>query len=234
MMSDPTRARNWAAVVLTASVAALLAARAMPAASVGHGWHLVLMLVGMAGAPISGVWMLICWSDGKKYRRLKAGVGVIARWTVDPARWEWFREQSRSWDKRPGVGANLVKLDQRCGPSGLEIVLTGDALLVGEHFVSFEPNVAFRAYPGWIDIHFTIVKPKGPAMPINLRIPLAPAPGSDALGALIVETFRAARAAGNKPFTMLSKTKFLLIFFGGFFGLTGVAIALAYLLERRP
>jgi len=221
-------------VVFVVSVSALLGARALPKESVGHGWHLVLTLVGMAGAPISGVWMLICWSDGKKYRHLKAGVGIVARWTVDPGRWEWFRGQSKEWDKRPGVGANLVKLDQPCGPSGLEIVLTGEALLVGEHFVSFEPNVAFRAYPGWLDIYFTIVKPKGPPVPINLRVPLAPAPASDGLGAQIVEAFRAARAAGNKPFTVFTKTQFLLIFFGGFFGLTAVAIALAYLLKRGP
>jgi hypothetical protein len=234
MMSDPTRARNWAAVLLAVSVAALLGARAMPDESVGHGLHLTLMLVGMAGAPISGVWMLICWSDGKKYRRLKAGVGVVARWTVDRARWEWFREQSRGWDKREGVRANLVNLDQPCGPAGLEIVITRDALLVGEHFVSFEPNVALRAYPGWLDIAFTIVKAKGPNMPVNLRVPFAPSPGSDPLAAQIIEAFRAAHAAGNAPFTMVSKTKFLVIFLGGFFGLTGIAIALSYLLKRGP
>ena len=161
MMNDPMRSRNRAAVALAFSVALLLAARAMPDASVGRGLHLALMLVGMAGTPISAVWMLICWSDGKKYRRLKAGVGVITRWTVDRARWEWFREQSRGWDKREGVRPNLLNLDQPCGPSGLEIVVTREALLVGKHFISFEPNVALRAYPGWMEFHFTIVKPKG-------------------------------------------------------------------------
>lgn len=234
MMRDPTRVRNWAAVVLGLSVAALLGARAMPDSSVGRGWHLALMLTGMVCAPISGVTMLICWSDGKKYRRLKAGVGVIARWTVDHARWEWFREQSKGWDKREGVRPNLVNLDQPCGGAGLEIVVTGDALLVGEHFVSFEPNISLRAYPGWMEFHFTIVKPKGSPASITLRVPLAPSPGSDPQAAQILEALRAARAAGNAPFTMLSKTKFLLIFFGGFFGLTGLAIALGYLLRRGP
>jgi hypothetical protein len=232
MMSDPTRSRNRAAVVLGVSVALLLAARALPDASVGSGPHLALMLVGMISAPISAVWMLICWSDGKKYRRLKAGVGVIARWTVDSARWEWFRGQSQGWDKREGVRANLVKLDQPCGPSGIEIVVTGDAILIGDHFISFEPNVALRAYPGWMDIHFTIVKPKGPATHINVRIPLAPGPAGEQQGAQIVEAFRTARAAANA--NALSKTKLLLIFLGGFFSLTGVAIALAYLLRRGP
>ncbi|HRE80796.1 MAG TPA: hypothetical protein PLN52_07095 [Opitutaceae bacterium] len=234
MMSDPTRARNWSAAALGLSVAALLGARAMPDANVGRGWHLALMLTGMVSAPLSGIFMVICWSDGKKYRRLKAGVGVISRWTVDRARWESFREQSKGWDKREGVRPNLVNLDQPCGEAGLEIVVTGDSLLVGNHFISFEPNVSLRAYPGWMEFHFTIFKPKGPPTPITLRIPLAPAPGSDPQAAQIAEAFRAARAAGNAPFTMLSKSKFLLIFLGGFFGLTGLVIALAYLLKRGP
>ena len=91
--------------------------------------------------------------------------------------------------------------------AGLEIVVTGDALLVGEHFVSFEPNISLRAYPGWMGFHFTIVKPKGSPTPITLRIPLAPSPGNDPQAAQILEALRAARAAGNAPFTMLSKTK---------------------------
>jgi hypothetical protein len=232
MMSDPTRSRNRAAVVLGVSVALLLAARALPNASVGGALHLTLMLVGMPGAAFSGVWMLICWIDGKKYRRLKAGVGVIARWTVDCARWKWFRGQSQGWDKREGVRPNLVKLDQPCGPSGIEIVVTRDALLVGEHFISLEPNIALRAYPGWMDLHFTIVKPKGPPVHVNLRIPLAPGPAGEQQGAQIVEAFRAARIAANA--NALSKTKMLLIVLGGFLSLTAVAMALAHLLRRGP
>jgi hypothetical protein len=232
MMSDPTRSRNRAAVALGVSVALLLSARALPATSVGGALHLTLMLVGMPGAVFSGVWMLICWIDGKKYRRLKAGVGVIARWTVDCARWEWFRGQSQGWDKREGVRPNLVKLDQPCGPSGIEIVVTRDALLVGEHFISLEPNVALRAYPGWMDIHFTIVKTKGPPVHVNLRIPLAAGPVGEQQGAQIVEAFRAARAAANA--NAFSKPKLLLIILGGFFSLTAVAMALAHLLRRGP
>ncbi|HEX2860667.1 MAG TPA: hypothetical protein VHN79_03465 [Lacunisphaera sp.] len=231
-MGDPTRSRNRAAVGLVLSVAALLGARALPDASVGRGLHLALMLGGMLGAVIGGIWMLIAWSDGKKYRRLKAGVGVIARWMVSPVRWEEFRGQSREWDKREGVRPNLVNLDQPCGPSGLEIVVTDDSLLVGEHFISFEPNVGFRAYPGWMDIYFTIVKPKGPPTPISLRIPLAPSPGGEQQAAQIVEAYRVARAKGNAPFIMLSKAKFLLIFFGGFFAITALVGLLAHLLKR--
>ena len=232
MMGDPTRSRNRAAVVLGVSIAVLLAMRALPEASVGGGLHWALMWVGMAGATFSGVWMLICWSDGKKYRRLKAGVGVIARWKVDRARWEWFRGHSREWDQREGIRPNCVNLDQPCGPEGIEIVVTGDSLLVGEHFVSFESNVAVRAYAEWMDFHFTIVKPKGPAAHINLRIPLAPGPEGERHGARIVEGHRVARAAAraNAP----SKLKVLLIFLGGFFALTGAVIALDYLLRRGP
>ena len=50
-MGDLTRSRNRAAVVLAASVIALLAARALPDASTGHTLHVVLMIVGTAGTP---------------------------------------------------------------------------------------------------------------------------------------------------------------------------------------
>jgi len=229
-MDDPAHSRNIAAVVLAVSVGALLGARAMPDESVGSGWHLALILVGLPGAAISAVWMLIAWNDAKIHRRLKAGVGVLARWRVDRERWEWFRGRSQEWDKRKGVGPNLVRLDQPCPPSGLEIVVTREAILVGEHFASFEPNVAFRAYPGWMDIAFTIVKPKGPAVPINLRVPLAPGPSGDEQGPKLVEAYRAARAA--KPPATITKTKFLVLFFGGLAGLTALAALLTLLLRR--
>jgi len=229
-MSDPTRNRNRAAVVLAASVTALLGARAMPDASVGHGLHLGLMLLGLPSAPISAVWMLICWSDGKKYRRLKAGVGVIARWTVDCARWEWFCGQSQEWDKREGVRPNWVNINQPCGLAGIEIVVTGDSLLVGEHFISLEPDVTVRAYPGWMEFYFIIVKPKGPHAHVNLRIPLTLTPGGEQQAAQIVAAYHTARSAWTA--NHISPAKMLLIFLGGFFGLTGLAMALVYLLKR--
>jgi hypothetical protein len=229
-MDNPTRSRNRAAVVLALSVSLLLAARAMPDASVGRGLHLALMLVGMAGAPISAVWMLICWSDGKKYRRLKAGVGVIARWTVDPARWEWFRGQSKEWDKREGVRPNLLDLDQPCGPAGIEIVVTGDGLLVGRYFQPLEKNTAMRAYPGWMDLHYTIWKAKGPALHVNLRIPLA----SDGQhhADTIIQAYREAyaAAAAKRP----SKIMILLVLFGGIAAITAVITLLSHLLKRGP
>jgi hypothetical protein len=229
-MADPTRSRNIAGAVLAVSVGALLGARALPDESVGHGWHLALILVGLPGAAISGIWMLIAWNDAKTYRRLKAGVGVLARWTVDRERWEWFRGQSQAWDKREGVGPNRVRLDQPCAPSGLEIVVTREALLVGEHFISFEPNVVFRAYPGWVDIFFKIVKPKGPAVPISLRIPLPAGPSGDEQGPKLVEAYRAA-CGGKNPAT-ITKTKFFVLFFGGLVGVTVLAASLTLLLRR--
>ena len=129
--------------------------------------------------------MLVCWSEAKRYRRLKSGEGVIARWTVDPARWDWFRQQSKGWDKREGVRPNLANLDQPCGPAGIEIVVTGDALLLGQDFRPLEKNVAIHAYPEWMDFHDTAWKQRGPASHVNLRIPLAP--GGQPQAAQIIE-----------------------------------------------
>lgn len=232
MMNDPMRSRNRAAAVLAVSVALLVTARALPDASVGHGLHLALSLAGTIGAPISAIWMLVSWVDGKRYRRLKAGIGVIARWNVDGRRWEEFRGQSKGWDKREGVRPNLVNLDQTPGPAGIEIVVTRDAILVGNDFTPVEMNVAIMPYPDWLDLYYVIPKPKGSPFHVNLRIPLAPAPGGAQQAAQIVEAYRIARTA--KTAMSFTKTKFLVVFLGGFFALTGLLIALVYLLKRGP
>ena len=88
-MDHPIRSRNRAALGLTASVIGLIAVRAMPDAGTGFTLQLVLLIAAMIGAMFSTVWLLICWSDAKRYTRLKAGEGVIARWTVDPLRSDW-------------------------------------------------------------------------------------------------------------------------------------------------
>lgn len=227
-MHDPTRSRNRAAVVLVVSVILLLSARAMPDASVGRGLHLALVLIGTAGTPISAVWMLVRWNEGKRYRRLKAGEGVIARWTVDPTRWKWFRGESQGWDKREGVRPNLVNLDQTPGPSGIEIVVTGDAILIGQDFRPLEKNVAVRSYPDWMEFHYTILRPKGPVWHVNLRIPLAP--DGPAQADQIVQAYRNANttAVANRP----SKLKFLLLFFGSLAAITGLITFMANLLKR--
>lgn len=85
-MDNPKRSRSRAAILLTASVSALIAARIMPDEGSGFTLQLVLILAGTMVAPISAVWLLICCIELKRYTRLEAGEGIIARWTVDPAR----------------------------------------------------------------------------------------------------------------------------------------------------
>jgi hypothetical protein len=108
--------------------------------------------------------------------------------------------------------------------------VTGDGLLVGRYFQPLEKNTAIRAYPGWMDLHYTIWKAKGPALHVNLRIPLA----SDGQhhADTIIRAYREAYAvaAAKRP----SKIVILLVLFGGIAAITAVITLLSHLLKRGP
>ncbi|MEO7412127.1 MAG: hypothetical protein ABIZ81_02125 [Opitutaceae bacterium] len=229
-MDHPTRSRSRAALLLTASVAALLVARAMPDAGTGFTLQLVLLIGGAIGTTLSAVWLLVCWSEVKRYTRLKAGEGVIARWTVDPVRWDWFRRQSKEWDKREGVRPNLVNLDQTPGTSGIEIVVTGDCILIGENFHALDKNVAIRGQPEWMEFHQTIWKQYGPHLHVNLRIPLAP--GGQHQADQIMQVYRQAHTAATaRPRTKIYVLLGILV---GLPVLTGLIALVMHLLKRGP
>lgn len=145
-MAHPARSRNRGALLLVVSVVCQVIGFMLPDGGQQLSPQLVLALGGLMGTAVSAVWVLIRWAEARRYDRLKAGHGVIAHWTVDLGRWEWFREQSVGWDKRPGEPPNSADLSQAPGPSGIEIVVTGEAILIGEDFHPLEKNVAIQSY----------------------------------------------------------------------------------------
>lgn len=230
MMGDPAQSRNRGAMVLAASVVAMLATRAIPDAGGWFALKMVMLIGGMTGAMFGGVWTILCWIDSKRYKRLMVGEGVIARWTVDPARWEWFRHHSKEWDKVDGWPPNLAELDQAPDPGGIEVVVTSDCILIGRHFCSFEKNVTVRAHPDWMHFHFTIWKKSGPPFPVNLRVPLARDGKQDA--ERMVKAFHEAgqvRVSGVKMMTLM-----FLGIIGGIAALTALAMGIARLLGFDP
>jgi hypothetical protein len=169
-MKTPARSRNQGACVLAVSVVGVFAALAIPEEGRGTAFHL-LWFSGAMGTVIGGIWFFMMAADAMRHARLKAGIGVLARWTISPSRWEAFRGESQGWDTRPGVRANSLDLEQTPPSTGIEIVVTGDGLLVGEEFHSLPKTVAIRSGPGWLEFHQVIVKHDGPDVHIVFRIP---------------------------------------------------------------
>src|SRR5690606_30235522 len=77
--------------------------------------------------------------------------------------WEKFRQQSKAWDQGKGVRRNNANLDQKLGPQGIEIVVTGDSLLLGDVFYSFE-NASINALAERIEFHDTNYKRSWPSL----------------------------------------------------------------------
>lgn len=228
-MANPARARNRAAILVTAAVVSLLVGAALPYTGKGFTPRFLFLMGGLVGIAFGGVVLLICWGIARRYARLTAGQGVIARWNIDPAHWEKFRQQSKAWDQGKGVRPNNANLDQKPGPQGIEIVVTGDSMLLGDVFYPFE-NVSVNALTERMEFHDIIYKRYGPPLRIVLRIPLAP--GGQHHAALIAQVYSQAKAAAaaNPP----SKIWFLLLFLGGLAALTGVVSLVMHLLKIGP
>jgi hypothetical protein len=112
-MANPARARNLAAAVVTAAVVSILVGAALPYEGKGFTPRFVFLMGGLVGITFGGVLLGIFWDATRRYARLTAGKGVIARWTIDSAHWERFRQLSKAWDQGKGVRRNNANLDQK-------------------------------------------------------------------------------------------------------------------------
>ena len=189
--------RNRAAAVFGIAVIVFVPALVVPRSGTDLTFRKLLLFGSLSTLLISGVWLAVRWDEAKRYLRLKAGKGVIARWTIDPARWEAFRGRSEEWDKRDGVRPNDANLKQTPGPSGMDVVVTKDGIAIGDEFSPLEKDVAITVHGDWMQFHQIIPKPRGPAYHMVLRLPLVP--GAEPLAADIQRSYRSALAAS--PFT---------------------------------
>lgn len=189
-MFDYVRSRNRTAVVFLISLAVFVPALVIPRSSEAHIGRKLVLFLSLASMLISAVWLIVRWQEAKRLLRLRAGEGILARWTIDAARWEWFRCHSNEWDKRDGVEPNNVDFAQTPGDSGIEVVVSRDGILVGADFQPLERDVRITVRADWIEFYQIIPKPKGPALRIALRLPLQP--GHEHLAAEVQRAYQRA------------------------------------------
>jgi hypothetical protein len=226
----PAQSRNRAAILVTAAVIALLVGGAMPDMGRGFTLRFLFLMSGLVCVAFGGVWLYICWDAASRYARLKAGQGVITRWTIDPAHWERFRQQSKEWDKIKGVQPNSANLDQTPGASGIEIVVTRNSMLVGEEFYPFEENVRVQGPTERMEFHYSLYRRYGPQWPIALRIPLPP--DGQHHRAQIGQVYNQAKAA--VALTPRNAIYFFLAIVVGLAALTGLVALVMHLLKLSP
>ena len=171
---NPIRSRNRSAAVFLLALAVFLPALVLPRAGDDLSLRKLVLFGSLAVLLISGVWLIVRLDEARRLIRLRSGVGVVARWTIDAARWEGFRRQSNEWDKRKDIRPNDADLSQTPGNGGIEIVVTRDAVLIGEDFSPLERDVRITVKADWMEFYQIIPKPKGSALHMVLRVPLQP------------------------------------------------------------
>lgn len=191
MTINYTRSRNRAAAVFLISLAVFIPALVIPRSGDGLTARIIILVWSLGATLISGIWLIVRSDETRRLARLRAGEGILARWTIDPARWEWFRRHSNEWDTREGVRPNDANLGQDPGNSGVEIVVTRDGILVGKDFLALEKDVRITVHADWMEFYQVILKPRGPAFHLVLRLPLQP--GKESLASDIQQAYQRAR-----------------------------------------
>ncbi len=194
-MFDPIRSRNRAAALSVLALAVFLPALVLPRPDGDLTGRKLLLFGSMGVMLISAVWFLVRRDESQRLRRLREGRGILARWTIDAPRWEWFRAHSHEWDQADGVRNNDVDFAQSLGNnSAVDIVVTGDAILVGERFYPLEKTVRITARADWMEFHDVIPKAHGTPMHLVLRVPLQP--GKEHVAAEIQQGYASAADQG--------------------------------------
>jgi hypothetical protein len=181
--------------ILLLCLAVFLPALLIPPTDAHRTARTLLLTISFVATAASAVWWLIQRDRGRRLARLRAGENVLARWTIDAARWEWFRGLSAEWDTRAGVRPNDVDLTQTPGGNGIDVVVTRDAILIGEDFKTLERDVRITVHADWMEFHEVIPKADGVPLHTVVRLPLQP--GQEAAASEVQQGFqRAYTAAG--------------------------------------
>lgn len=194
-MFDPIRSRNRAAALSLIALAVFVPALVLPRSGGDLTSRKLILFGSMSVMLISAVWFLVRWDEARRLLRLRAGQGILARWTIDAPRWEWFRGHSNEWDKADGVRPNDVDFAQSLGNnSTVDIVVTTDAILVGERFYPLEKTVRITTRADWMEFHDVVPKSRGTPMHLVLRVPLET--GKEHLAGVIQQGYASAAGQG--------------------------------------
>lgn len=223
-MRNPIRARNRTAVVFLVSLVVFVPALLVPRSGDDRSVRIMILTFSLAATLISGVVLLVLGDIARRFVRLRSGEGVLARWTIDPARWEWFRAHSKEWDSREGVRANDADFTQDPGTHGIDVVVTGDGILIGAQFTALERDARITVRADWMEFYQVIPNPKGQPVHVVIRLPLEP--GKEHLATEIQQAYRGVFDAARS-----SRRPLLYVLLFCFVGLPLVTVLIGFILR---
>lgn len=101
-MRHPRRFRNTSFAIFLGGAAALTAATMMPDAGDGSTLQGMLAIGGVMAVAFAGVATLVGHHNVRTHDRLLSGEDVIARWHIEPDRWQAFTALNERLDQERG------------------------------------------------------------------------------------------------------------------------------------
>jgi hypothetical protein len=144
-MRHPHRARNSLALCGFAGIGALAAVVAM---GVNSRYPILQALLAVAGLLLTAAGIgggAYFHGETRRYDRLRAGKGIVARWTVEQSVWQRFLALDATFSDQNPIAADYVA---HGGP--VEVIFASEGLLVDDdfHTISKRDSVPYGG-PFW-------------------------------------------------------------------------------------
>ena len=151
------------------------------------GFHVGLILAVLA---------LQTHAEARTLDRMRRGEGVLATWTVDPARWALFVEHARQLAAAPGARGSMLALPATPPASGYAVTVSEDAIRVEEEFAPMRRDA--MVYVAGAVLEFRQLVQVGRSMAWwTYRVPIAEGAERDA--ERVAAHYAAARARLTRP-----------------------------------
>ena len=153
-------------------------------------------IVGLNVGLIFGVLALQTHGEARTLDRMRRGEGVLARWTVDPARWALFLEHARQLAAERGARGSMLALPATPPAIGYQVTVSEDAIRVEEEFAPMRRDA--MVYVAGAVLEFRQLVQVGKRMDWwTYRLPIAEGAERDA--ERVAAHYAAARARLTRP-----------------------------------
>lgn len=206
-MRDPARKAFYCFLLVVASAGLIWFGAHRQEAVGGHWSGVVPVLLGFALLPFPLYILVEALFAVRGRAKLLAGIGVIARWQVQPSEWEAFRGLDSRRIARDLSLSNEFWIRKAVPAAPVEVIVGERSALVDGSYHSLKPGglPGLRAV-GWIEgspacLEFSLLYPRSrhsPPVPTTVRIPV-PASARGEAGRVLAHYQQRLRPAAHAP-----------------------------------
>lgn len=153
-------------------------------------------IVGFHVGLIFAVLALQTHGEARTLDRMRRGEGVLATWTVEPARWALFLEHARQLAAAPGARASMLALPSTPPALGYQVTVSEDAIRVEEEFAPMRRDALVYVAGAVLELHQLVQVGRSMAW-WTYRVPIAAGAEHDA--ERVAAHYAAARARLTRP-----------------------------------